>query len=280
MIDQLFQPASLFAIALIALLAGTLGGMLGVGGSLIIIPGLYFILGPQQQLFQASAMIINVFIAIPAAYKHYKKHGMTPQHIKWMLPASISFVLIGVYTSNLFKGPEGNIILGRILAIFLAYVLIINIKRLFTPPKKLIHPEDEQTPNKPLNYRLRAIIVGIFNGFSAGLLGIGGGAITVPSQQVLLKLPLKNCIANSSALIIFSSAVGATYKNLSLNTLNDAYTIRQSLTIAAVCIPVAFLSSRMGAQLTHTLPTKYIRIFFIILLLVAGYKLADFPLPF
>ncbi|QDU34918.1 Sulfite exporter TauE/SafE [Poriferisphaera corsica] len=278
MIDQLFQPTSLIAIALIGSLAGILGGLLGVGGSVIIIPSLYFVLGSEQQLFQAAAMIVNVFIAIPAAYKHYKKHGMVPRYIAWMLPASITFIVIGVSISNLFTGQAGNILLGRILAAFLAYVLAINIKRLLTP-RKIPHPDDPETPDPTKHIlKTRAISVGSLHGFTAGLMGIGGGAVTVPMQQIMLKLPLKNCIANSSALIIISSIVGAAYKNLSLPSLG--YKIQDSITIAAVLIPTAFIASRMGAQLTHILPTKVIRILFMILITIAAIKLANLPSPF
>ena len=277
MLENLFHPSSLLAIALLGMLAGGLGGMLGIGGSIIIIPGLYFILGAEQQLFQAACMIVNVFIALPAALKHHGKGGVTYRHLRWMLPASIFFVLFGVFISNLFTGESGNIILSRLLAAFLGYVLIINLKRVIWPNKSKPDPDKDAKLHLSQPHRIRSIFVGTCNGFSAGLLGIGGGAITVPLQHVLLKLPFKNCIANSSVLIIFASAIGATYKNLSLNELG--YSFHQSITIALVCIPSAFVASRIGAHLTHVLPLKYVRIAFMAIVFIAGYKLAGFPLP-
>ena len=59
------------AIAAIGLMAGTLGGLLGVGGSVIMIPALTAIFGPEQHLYQAAAMAVNVGVAVPAAWRHH-----------------------------------------------------------------------------------------------------------------------------------------------------------------------------------------------------------------
>ena len=59
-------------IGLIGLVAGVLGGMLGVGGSVIIIPGMTIVLGYDQHLYQAAAMVANVAVSIPATMRHYK----------------------------------------------------------------------------------------------------------------------------------------------------------------------------------------------------------------
>ncbi len=61
----------LFIPVVIGLVAGILGGLLGIGGSLIIIPGMVIYMshtaagyhGIDQHLLQAAAMIVNVFVA-------------------------------------------------------------------------------------------------------------------------------------------------------------------------------------------------------------------------
>lgn len=259
-------------IVLIGLLAGTLGGMLGVGGSVIMIPALTILLGRHQQLYQASAMIINVVVAVPAALRHRKAGAMVPDVLIWMMPAALVFVLLGVWLSNLsvFNGPEGGIWLGRILAAFLVYVVVLNVIKIIKPTKggESLDPERRHRP-------VAAGGVGGIMGAIAGLLGIGGGAIAVPLQQVLLKLPLRNCIANSTAVICVSAGLGAVYKNL---TIGEHYphggALQTSLIIAAILAPTAFLGGRLGASLTHRLPTRQVRAAFVILMIVAAYKMA------
>lgn len=61
-------------IALIGTVAGLLGGMLGLGGAIIIIPALVFLLGYSQQMAQGTALIMMVLpVGALAAFQYYQK---------------------------------------------------------------------------------------------------------------------------------------------------------------------------------------------------------------
>ncbi len=284
-------------VALLGLAAGTLGGMLGVGGSVVMIPGLVFILGrptgTEQHLYQAAAMIANVAVAVPAALRHRRAGAMTPAALRWMLPAALVCVVVGVALSNLpvFAGKDGGVWLGRLLAVFLVYVIYANVQKLITsrPGRDLTGPgavangppitSSPSTEDTPRATPARGLAVGTLMGTTAGLLGIGGGAIATPLQQTLMKLPLRSCIANSSAIICVSAAVGAVYKNLSLSSQplppgSEPLTWVAGLTLGLLLAPTAFLGGRLGASLTHTLPLRTIRLAFIALMVVACWKMA------
>ena len=62
----------------------------------------------------------------------------------------------------------------------------------------------------------RAALIGVPVGLSNGLLGIGGGVVAVPLQQVVLRIPLQRAIANSSLSIVFVAGFGAIAKNWTL----------------------------------------------------------------
>ena len=199
----MFSFDILFAVEVITLglLAGTLGGLLGVGGSTIIIPGLTLILGYNQHLYQAAAMIANVAVSIPAAARHRKAGTVCGPILIWILPVALVCVLVGVWLSNLelFRGVQGGLWLGRVLSGFLVYVIFVNIRRLNRRPTASELPVAEPrqtsgdvtvTENLVSGYRARAGFVGVAMGLVAGLLGIGGGAIAVPLQQMVLRLSL------------------------------------------------------------------------------------------
>ena len=61
-------------IALICIVAGILGGMLGLGGAIIIIPALVMILGYSQQMAQGTTLIMMVLpVGALAAFQYYQK---------------------------------------------------------------------------------------------------------------------------------------------------------------------------------------------------------------
>lgn len=335
----------LTSIAALGFVAGTLGGMLGVGGSVIMIPGLVMLLGQDQtpginqHIYQAAAMIANVAVSIPAALRHHQAKKTCPQAIKWLLPSTLVFVLVGVWLSNQFDGKEGATWLGRCLALLLAYVIVMNIRKLILQwresrrtapcvetPASMENAEEisdgtgfgdagesddtdmfanakdkdscNSSESQPTSESttctpdpnafddshvtpVRCIAVGTVMGIIAGLMGVGGGAIAVPLQQILLKLPLRRCIANSCAVICISAAVGAIYKNASLSqhvveATGQPYNWHNSIILALLLAPTCFLGGRIGAALTHALPLRYVRFAFIALLCVAAYKMAAF----
>ena len=324
---EVYSFVQLLSIAGLGLLAGTLGGMLGVGGSVVMIPGLVWLLGRptgvEQHLYQAAAMIANVAVAVPAALRHRRAGAMVPAVLRGMLPAALGGVLLGVWLSNLpvFWGPRGGIWLGRVLAVFLLYVIYANLRKLRKPRPPAADPtpttdptptagpttvgatpilptadtptpapDEEASASGPMSPTAGGLAVGGIMGGTAGLMGVGGGALAVPLQQTLIGLPLRKCIANSSAVICVSAAVGALYKNATLaGRVGPEVAValeaagrppidwRTGLVLGLLLAPTAWAGGRLGAALTHRLPLRTIRVAFIALMVVAAWKMAALP---
>ena len=77
--------------------------------------------------------------------------------------------------------------------------MLHNLQGLYKGKRK----GDTVTPPDDKIGRWRAALIGVPVGLSNGLLGIGGGIMAVPLQQVLLRIPLQRAIANSSLCIVF-----------------------------------------------------------------------------
>lgn len=256
---------------LIGLLTGTVGGMLGVGGSIVAIPALTFVLGPDQHRYQAAAMILNFFVVVPAVYQHRRAKALDGWSVLRIVPSALVAVVVGVFLSELpiFAGDR-EVYLRALFGIFLIAVSAYELSRLFAHDRADISARspDESRP------RIRwgeAAIVAVPTGLIAGLLGVGGGIIAVPLQRRLLSIPLRRAIANSAALIIATSAVGATLKNFAYATDHADWT--SPLQLAAVLIPTAILGSLFGARLTHRLPLRFVKVAFFILLAAAALRM-------
>jgi len=259
--------------AAIGFLAGLVGGLLGVGGSIIIIPGLILYLshtggygGRSQHLIQAAAMISNVFVAAPSVLAHWRARAIMKSVVLFLVPSALAGILLGVHVSNtsLFARQNG-VYLAVLLAGFLVYVAAYNTWRLCSKTDLEVGFDERPRPSPA-----GVSAVGVLTGFVAGLLGIGGGALCVPLQQVLLRIPLRRAIANSAVMIVFVSTVGAIYKNVTLPIYHDV-PVTRSLQLAATLIPTAMLGSYLGGRLTHALPRRVLRLAFIVFMLATAW---------
>ncbi len=247
----------------VGLFAGFTGGLLGIGGSVVMIPAMVLIHGGERQhLYQSAAMLANFFVVAPAVVRHAQARATLRPITRWMVPGAIIGAVAGVLLSELpvFRGSgQGYLQIG--FGGFLAYVLGYNIKRLATQTRfPKLSDEDAAGRSKAATF----CFVGLPSGLLSGLLGIGGGLFAVPAQQVCLRIPIRNAIANSAVMILWASVVGAAFKTAHLSTHGHSWA--QSLAFTAFLAPPAMLGAYYSAAKVHVWPVKLVRAAFSVLL--------------
>src|SRR5690348_6236268 len=112
---------SLVAYAIIGLIAGFLGGLLGISGGLVTVPCLFLIFKmlhfPSVYLMQlaiGTSLAAMVFNAISATYTHHHQKGVNWKLVRTMLPGLILGCIAGAFVSYLLPG----FILELIFAVF------------------------------------------------------------------------------------------------------------------------------------------------------------------
>lgn len=264
-------------VALVAtgLFAGWVGGLLGVGGSIILIPAMTELLGPDQHLYQAAAMIVNFFVVVPAVFRHIRAEAVDRAKVMRLVPVAAVAVVVGVGMSEapLFRA-EGEVwlrgLFGLFLFCFAGADLLGLLRRGRSEPAPPSAGPAVQGSAVPMRWRV-ALLVAVPTGMIAGLLGVGGGVLAVPLQRRFLRIPMRAAIANSAAVIVATSLIGATAKNYAY-MVDHAYSLR-SFGLAAVLIPTAILGSLAGSKLTHRAPVAVVKTAFLVLLLVAAVRL-------
>lgn len=247
------------SLLVLGLVAGAVGGLVGVGGSVVIIPALTLLLHTDQHISQAVAMIINVLVAASSLLQHHRADAVSWPVVWRMLPFGMLFIIVGVELSNILPSP----ILMRLYAVFLLWVVVYNVMQL---------KEDGRAANgQPLNLSWpRMGLAGSFMGLAGGLLGIGGGPVAIPLLQSLCHLPLRQAIASTSAVMVITAGVGAVEKNLALGSISAAaggpLDMHDSLRLAACLAPTAVVGALLGSALTHVLPVRWVRMAFILLM--------------
>jgi len=265
----------LLVLSAIGVVAGLFGGLLGIGGSVIILPGLAILFAGRhdvsyQHVYQAAAMILNFFVSSPAAWRHRQAGTVFPRLVAWLIPSALAGILLGVAVSNLpIFTAQRAIYLRKLLGCFLIYATVYNLLRLTQPPR----PGNLSQADLPCSGGLRVVgLVGLPMGFIAGLLGIGGGSLAVPLQQVFLKMPLRNAIANSATVIVATSLAGAAFKNVTLPA-TAGVSAWAGIKLATALVPACLIGGYLGGHLTYKLSRNIVRIALAVVLGYAAAKL-------
>jgi uncharacterized protein len=115
----------IIAIVVIGIAAGMLGGLVGVGGGIIIVPSLVYLLGFSQKMAQGTSLgLIMLPVGILGVLNYYKQ-GNVDFRVVGIL--AIGFVLGSFFGSKIALAlPE-----EKIKKIFAVLLILIAVKMLF-----------------------------------------------------------------------------------------------------------------------------------------------------
>jgi uncharacterized membrane protein YfcA len=117
---------TIFILITIGLIAGVLSGFVGVGGGIVIVPGLVYMLGFTQHQAQGTSLFILSMPVVILATMNYWKTG----NVNWKfgLIIAATFVLGGYIGSKLaLKIPPGLVkFLFGILMAYVSFRLIVS----------------------------------------------------------------------------------------------------------------------------------------------------------
>ncbi|MHC4717911.1 MAG: TSUP family transporter, partial [Planctomycetota bacterium] len=131
-------------LALVGVIAGLLGGLLGIGGSSVMLPAMVWILGaarmvngePVEQIHQymAAAMIVNFLLIIPSVAAHLRNKAVWSRVWLFMAPAALLGIVLGVRLSFWFRNDRATYLRWGV-GVFFIYVVLNNVRRLFVGKK-------------------------------------------------------------------------------------------------------------------------------------------------
>jgi uncharacterized membrane protein YfcA len=118
--------STVMILALIGLLAGTMGGMVGIGGGLIIVPAMVYLMGADQKTAQGTSIAIMLPpIGLFAAVNYYKAGFI---NIKYAAIIAVTFLLGGYLGSKIAIAlPE-----ALVKKIFAGFLIITAIRMIYS----------------------------------------------------------------------------------------------------------------------------------------------------
>jgi len=121
---------TILLLILVGIAAGMLSGLVGVGGGIVIVPALVFILGFSQKMAMGTSLgILLLPVGILGVYQYYKQ-GYVDMRVVLIISAAFLF---GSYFGSKIALSLPQETIKKIFAVFM---IIIAIKLLFFDKKK------------------------------------------------------------------------------------------------------------------------------------------------
>jgi len=181
-------------------------GLLGGGGSILIVPVLVYLFHQSaQQSTGLSLFVVGLSSAIGIFLSKQHKQVHWSSVIAFAIPSSIGAFLARQFLLPVTPDPILGISKDMFLLISFALLMLIVGTKMILPASKSVKPE-ESTQSKPV----ATTPVGFAVGSIAGYLGAGGGFLIVPALTQILKVSIAVAIPTSLAIIAAQSLVGFT----------------------------------------------------------------------
>ncbi len=182
---------------LVGLVAGVLGGLVGVGGGVIVVPLMTDLLKFRQQEAHGTSLVTVVVTAAAGSFVYYF-HGSVD------IPAAA--VLSGMALCTIRLGARyccflPELKLKRSFGIFLLFISMLLILKTFLP----------QITEGPLSAWIRWIVLvllGLLTGFISGMMGVGGGSFMIPMMVLFAGIAQHTAQGISLLAMIPASTVG------------------------------------------------------------------------
>lgn len=253
-------------------LASFAAGMFGIGGGIVVIPGLTFIftnmgLSPEHSIRAAiaSSMVNMLFVSSGSVLANKKMNLIVWKVFFESLMPIVGGVILGLFISTSISGNLLTIFFG-------SFLLLVSIKMGFDSfnSKSTLRKEIIES------YNVRVLIISMFFiGIIAGILGLGAGFAVVPFL-VYFCLPVKEATGTSSAVSFIVSITGATFylTNKAIGGVNSPYFIGFVFWLGIlIMLPTSFLLSHYGALVKKKMHDKKLTIVFSIILIFVSIKL-------
>ena len=254
-------------LLLLGAFAGFLAGLLGVGGGMLMVPFMTFVLTskgmPTQYVVKmaiATSLATICFTSMSSVRSHHRRGAVRWDVVMLLAPGIVAGSLIGAQVAKALP--------TQILALLFAAFVGFSATQMLLDRKP---KPSRQMPGPQGTFAAGGVI-----GMLSALVGAGGAFVSVPFMT-WCNVPIHNAVATSAALgfpIALAGTVGYIVAGWSLpdmpgGAIGFIY-LPALVTIAAASV----LTAPFGARLAHKLDRSHLRgVFAMLLYSLAGYML-------
>ena len=255
----------LLLIVLAGALAGVLAGLLGVGGGIVIVPLLYYILNIldyNQSIIMHVAVGTSLFIIIPTSIRSSVEHRVRGSFDRevfrlWFIP-----IIIGAALGSLLAIYSSFKILTLLFAVIAS---LVSIQMFFSDSDWNI------TISKSI-FRASPFFIGLIS----AMMGIGGGSLSVPIMNYS-GIDMKKAVGTSAAfgfLIALPASVGFMIGGYQMADMLPPFSIGYVNWMAFLLIvPITLMTVPIGVKMAHKSSQKGLRMLFALFLGITAIRM-------
>jgi uncharacterized protein len=255
------------AMAATGLVSGTLAGLLGVGGGIVIVPLLFNVFpffaipeSVQMKIAVGTSLATIVPTSIVSARKHRARGAMDMPLLRSIWPSMAAGVALGTLLAIWVRG-EG------LTSVFALVALLVALNMGFTGVEFRI---TDQVPEGPPR-----VAMGIGIGAVSAMMGIGGGTLGVPLLS-MFGHPIRSAVATASAfglIISIPATIGFVIGGWGDPRLPPFSLGYVNLIGFALIAPTSILATPLGVHLAHTVPPLWLKRAFAVFLAATSLRM-------
>ncbi len=242
-----FSCNMIVVISMLALLMGSVLGLLGGGGSILTVPILAYVAGMPPGEAIASSLVVVGVTSLVGAVNHARRGG-----VEWRTGIVFGGVaMVGAF----FGGRLAAFVPGWLLLTLFATLMVTTSLVMLRKKKK---PEGHAGESASM---LLIAVEGFIVGAVTGLVGAGGGFLVVPALVILGGLSMHKAIGTSLLVIAMKSGAGVA---------GHLSHVDVDWTLTGLVAAFAVLGSFAGARYSSKIPAETLRVVFAWFVLVMG----------
>jgi uncharacterized membrane protein YfcA len=241
------------------LLAGVLGGLLGIGGGVVLMPLLRFVVGLSPAYAAGTCIVAVFFTTLGGSYRHYRLgHVRARPLVPVILAGAATTVVFSLLFEPLAR-HEHWLDLG-----FGIVFTAISIRMITEGLRHFSRGTGDGSARGEFGGSLLGkFSIGGLAGILPGLLGIGTGVVLVPAFNLLLHASIKVAVASSLVCFSFNALISSAFK------------IAQGFTRLEVALPIcvsAVIGANIGAILNKRFASNVVKLLFGLLFFYVSLK--------
>lgn len=249
--------------------AGLLAGLLGVGGGLVIVAALVWLLPSQgvpaaevMHVALATSLASIVFTGLSSARAHHRRGSVLWPSVRWLVPGLLLGGVLGAAFATALSGDTLRWIVAGFCYLAGLQLALGQVRG---------GGERVDAPASP-----GLTVAGVGIGALAAVVGIGGGSLTVPLLVWLGVAPVRAVGTSSACGVAIALAAAAGYIGMGppAGTL-PAGAVGYVFVPAALGVALAsILAAPWGTRLAHRLSGSSLKRVFALFLFAAGTAVA------